>query len=500
MVESKKLLKARYKVLNNTNRRFKMGLLKKSKKVIISMALTVVLVLSGSLAAFAAWSTAYNPTSATAINSDIITVAAHRAANVSPEILGANVVATNQIGGASPYTLNDIQGASVPGTTAQENPLLKIFGSSLNENYDPYLSNFLYNSLVGSTVGIEAVNTATGGPNSADVVGSGTSATSVSLDQRPDILLGIAPNSFGTGYQDLIAGISGYDPELVNYNLTTSYDILDGLKDLAAAIDNVKLSDPSKTTRYGDPVTIASDYENYVKGLQAYIVKNINTGVVDKKSVAIVNPTPNADGTYKAYDKTVSSGTAAVCRAAEYVANTTDNVTAGKTKDADGTYHLTAADVELADVIIIAGITNLGYDGSAAKAAFEADLNSKLSSPNTKPILSSLPITAYGMFMNSADNAIGFGYYNGFIYGNTILNPTYATAYFFEQFYHVTDSTKLSAAITECLSPVLAGDGVSNSLSGYSSTNISSKILEGWNYYYANQSVFAGTEIAGWVY
>lgn len=490
---------------------------KTTRRKILSSLLAVVfaatMVLGNVSTAYASSYTWAAPTKPLTVDSKkVITVAAHRAAQTAPEILGADMAATSNIGGAHNGVTDGFNDAGEPTTLAggQATPMLGIFGSNVNENPDPYYYNYFYNlyadahNLAKSSDSVLVIPVMQS-PAAADTDVIESYGTSTSLYRRPDILLG---DSGSQGYNALIAALpenkdadaaNNYNPYQVTYNMKSTYDMANDLKTIAA--DMVKINKATgKTWRYDNPVTIADNYEKYIKGLSAYVCSKIADGTVHRKKVAVIDATSatvNGDGTFKAFLSTTSSGTAANCRGAEYLNECTTNIAATEGKTSGSGLYLTANQLMSCDDIIICGAQTSSVASVESLKDALIKYGTNVTESKIPPIMSANPDCVYGITMNSAENGIGFGYYIGYVYPE-ILNPVYASAYFYEKFLHVTDQSSLQSAISANFENASLPSKVTTALTNYNSKDIDAKLTEGMDYYQRHQSVFKGTALEGW--
>ena len=252
-------------------------------------------------AADATWT---HPTSPMVVDKSVVTVAAHRAAQTAPEFLGANLVTSAKLVDSTGKTAAEVF------ELAKTKPMLGVFGSSANANPDPYIYNYFYNTYAaayGKTLSADHVyDTATGNPFQADTTTVPEYGTSISLVRRPDILFGTGAAADGGTYVELIADLpenkdddpnNDYNPRLVAYQITTTYDMISALQNLAMEMQEIIVeSNGKKTARYGDPTIIAGNYEKYIKGIQFYILSQLESKGI-QKTVAIIDPKDLGDGT-----------------------------------------------------------------------------------------------------------------------------------------------------------------------------------------------------------
>lgn len=495
---------------------------KRTLSIVIAaaMMLTTLFVPSFSFAAStdATWQT---PTSPKSVDDNVVTVAGHAANSSAVHFLGGNLVTARS---------SDLKGVSGNNTAEQNLAAVAaisevgVFGTSINDNPDPYWWNLFYNYWAKANNKEESNDAvkvaALGSPMMAnnvliegvynDLTKEGT-ALPHSLGQKADVLLGIGANAggAGNGYTDLLNTMKdypdNYNPILVPYKSANLQDHVDIMYDLADALKEV-CAEKGKTTRYEDPTEIAKKYEAYVKGLQLYILSEVERGTVDKKTVAVIAPETRSDGTYEAFDSTMARGTAASCRASEYIELTSNNIIETENISNSGTgsaklYCATADQIINADAIFITVQSTNGTNGDnsavmngdefAAKIAEQAGV----SVSELPPIYSVDPNGIFGSIRaNSNENALGVGVYQGFLYPE-LLNPTYASAYFTKNFYHISNEADCKAVTETVMANASLPEGYEADASGYTDAYIQEKIDAGLMYYNANKSRFEETKL-----
>lgn len=465
--------------------------MKHAKKRWMSLLIALAMMTTIFVPAVASAATWTYPTEAKKLDSykDIATVAAHNAAVTAPEFLGANLVTITNPVASTGDANKDFE-------TAKTKPVLGIFGTSINENADPYLWNYYYNLYANAngktpTSDEDQVYGMPGfSPMQADTTIVEKWGTSASIYLKPDILLGTNADKSNANYETMLEAAKktdkdryeNYDPSMLAYNCGTMSQMMDTMYQLAKAMKK-----DGKTGRYGDPEKIAKAYETYIKGIQFYIQAQIKAGKTKKKTVAIVDPTSSSDGgKFTAYTSNVASGTAASCRAAEYLENTTtnliDKLNLGKTGDA---YKVTPKQLLQADAIYITGMQG----GSMTEDEFISLMKGTygIDSDQIPPIYAKAPAVTYGIVMNSVENGMGFGLFQGFLYSD-IINPVYATAYFYENFYHVTDNSALQSAIANNFEDATLPSGMNADIKNYTSADFQAKLDAGMAYYAANKA------------
>lgn len=476
------------------------------KKSLISLLVVLTLIFSMVSVVSATDATWTHPTEPMVVDKSIVTVAAHRAAQTAPEFLGANLVTSAQLVDSTGKTAAEVL------ELAKTRPMLGVFGSSANENPDPYIYNYFYNTYAaahGKTLSANHVyDTATGNPFQADTTIVPEYGTSISLVRRPDILFGTGAANDKT-YVELIADLpenkddnpdNDYNPRLVAYQITTTYDMITAIQNLADEMQEViDESNGKKKARYGDPTIIADNYEKYIKGIQFYILSQLESKGVQKKVVAIIDPKDLGDGTFTAFNSNVPSGTAGSTRAAEYVETTTTNIIEELNIKNIGTaetpaYKLTAQELTQADVIFISGTQGATMTEDEFVTMLVDTYN--VDKDDIPTIYASNPDAVYGIIMNSTENALGFGVYQGFIYFDDLgFNPIYAAAFFYENFYHLTDANALQSAISANFQNASLPSKVTTDLSNYSSKDFEAKLVEGMKYYEKHAYKYAGTKL-----
>ncbi|MCD8134142.1 MAG: FIVAR domain-containing protein [Clostridiales bacterium] len=111
-------------------------------------------------------------------------------------------------------------------------------------------------------------------------------------------------------------------------------------------------------------------------------------------------------------------------------------------------------------------------------------------------VITSNPDSIYGITMNSIENGMGFGYFIGYMYSDMLdIDPVEMCAYFYEQFYHVSDFDSLQSITNTTFSDVTLPEGMSTDLSDYNTDEINEKLAQGKEYYYDNFSDFAETAL-----
>ena len=484
---------------------------KKSYKAFLALTLTAGMLGGSALSANAA-TPSYNfdaPTSPIEVDDNVITASVHRAASVLPEILGINTsCGFSMIQGSMPSTLND----------AKTKLMLGVFGTSANENPDPYYYNYFYNFYAKAN-GLQTTKDAVlvpeknvaASPAQADTTIVDGYGTSISLAARPDILIGVSADRSGNDYTSMIEDIRNgaigdeyyqegdedYNPVLINYSMTTTYDMVVTLNKVAEEMNEIT-EETGKKGRYGDPTEIADAFGDYVCGTSTYVLSQLQAKGLNKKTVAHVVAI-NSDGTFTLANADTQAATSNV-RGVEYLALVTNNLADVLNKTV-----VTKDELMQADVIVTCGSTGGGGDYGAGSVTSNATnemsrqaiLNSMgLTGDDTKDgkmVITEYPDTVYGITMNSIENGMGFGYFVGYAYSDVLdINPVDMCAYFYENFYHVKDVASLKTITQNTFADVVLPVGMAKTMSSnYSSENIAAKLAEGKDYYYKNKDLFA---------
>jgi hypothetical protein len=453
----------------------------------VAMVFTFAAPMTASAAGTTTWTA---PHTAKAPDPAVAKVGAHSAASTSVHYLGGDLVTMRNM------EFNAITSATTPAAklaAAEQYQALGVFGSEINDDPDPYWWNYFYNVWAATQEGaVPAPNSdvvllyGAGSPMQADVVTSeaygGTSAT---LSVRPDVLYGNDPVG-GVSYDDLIADLpenkdaslqNDYDPPQAKHDTSSLYKMSDSLYGLANA-----MTAAGKEGRYGDPFEIARQYEEYLKGMQRYILSKIADNTITKKTFVLINPYPDSEGLFQAYDISMGSGTASTVRGNEYLLNTATNLLgttlSGKTK-------LTAEEIVTADIIVTAG-AQLGQGQTAMTVdQVKAELEEALGqgSTVTKPILAITPTTTFGIIMNSCENIFGIPFFNGFFYPE-VIDPVQDTMYLMENFWHISDDAVLASLAANAFenATLPANYDRTAKISAYSAAATGAKITAGLAY------------------
>ena len=411
--------------------------------------------------------------------------------------------------------------------------ILGIFGSDNNYNPDPYYYNYYYNCYA-LTHGIQGVDqsqvvmmiNSSLSPNLADTIAptdyEATGNVSCSVYTKADILIGANAATKGTQqtYVDYISELyessdlyDDYNPIVFAYKYTDVYQEGESLQRLAVTMNNISTLNGSIKTeelntakgsvgRYDNPLITANNYQLYVKGLSAYVASQIT----EKKSVVVIDPASSTvgqtgdsqmpgEGWFRAYDNTTKDGLATKTRGAEAVENVTENLLQTYKDDPSKVYNFTAtsdgnayaiteAVVKEADVIIIQGAQSkiAVFTEEEFKEYMKANYGWTDADFANKTIIAENPQCVYGMTCNSSESAMAYGFYMGYIYPE-VLNPVYASAFFYKVCLHITDADALQKFMDCNVAPYVEALNVSTTLEDGWYENIRSKIEAGVNYF-----------------
>lgn len=300
-------------------------------------------------------------------------------------------------------------GNGIDTTNYKYNPYFGIFGTTVNENPDPYVANLMYNWYVeeqGTSTTLQKSDNAminylfTKSKGSAIGLDNDSqrNGTSITLSFRPDVL-GLSAtytdqwgdaikainniskdSEYYQAASDTYVGDENYDPIIVGYDesnfIKQTQNIYNYAKAAAQVDENAQEKGLKICTRYGDSLEVAQQYELATKGSMLYTLAKIAGGTVKKKTVAYVK---SIDGTGK--DATVTligNPDPRVSREKthhmEGLVATTNNLANVLNPDLewegvttqDQKVTCTVADLAQADVIILALPDNLSYNFKAS--------------------------------------------------------------------------------------------------------------------------------------
>ena len=431
-------------------------ILKATFKKLGSIVLAAIMVLSFAVSSSAASITV--PTNPLSTDDNVIKATAARAGQIAPLILGCNLVATSALGA---NTVN-------------------IFGSDINAIPDPYVYNYNYNENYAAKNGKEKVANAMIPEQQADGTPATPEAALNILTHRPDLILN---QGAGTGnpaankvYAEIVTTLpentdsdpnNDYAPYFYTCSISTLVYQCENLINLSKRINEI-CEEKGLVARYGDPYEIATDYDKYVWGYYFYIKEMIDNGTIQKKSAVVVSKTSDEGANWEMPTLGTSVDQGKPNRLVEYVRDNTTTLN-GATA---GTAPL--ADVLACDVVVAVGQGKALRDAAAAAGVKEADL---------PLIIDTLPTCLYGMTMQTHENALGIPFIQSIIYADELgLNPVYAAAYFYQNFFHITDNAALQEAASTLLETATLPKGITTSLNLYDPKAIEDIIIEGARY------------------
>ncbi len=437
------------------------NLRKRIASVLVSVALICTMSFSVSAVSFTV------PTSPTTTDDGVIKTTAARAGQIAPLILGCNLVASSNLGASS-------------GDYNRVNSILGVFGSDINEKADPYLYNFNYN-LYAEENGKDVVDNATIAEEQAEGTPATPDAALHILTHRPDLILnqgaGTGTANTNTVYSEVIASL----PENVDTDTSNDYSAsyytcsisslvfqCENLKNLADVVNQV-CKEKGLKTRYEDPEVIASDYDKFVWGYYFYIQNELQKNNIEKKKVAVVSKTEDEGANWTLPPQATQVNQNKPNRLVEYTRDNTDLLNSTE-----------ETKVSLRDVLDCDVVVANGSAGKSLKAAASA---SGVDEDALPLIIDTLPTCLYGMVMQTHENALGIPYIQSIVYANELdLNPVYAAAYFYENFFHITDQEALQETVNTLLSSATLPEGVTTSLKDYDPKAVEELIIEGIDY------------------
>ncbi len=377
-------------------------------------------------------------------SSKYVTAFSNRAAEPAPEVLGLCNVSTNE-----QWCKN--------GEQTWKAPYFYIFGdSTYNTSANPLMVNSVLNRNEGSSSHSPSmvVYSVKRSPGSSLQTYSNENGKKV-WDQKPDVILGQSGSdnyntdeyAGGTGdpdYKTYGAGDEGNTGDYgVMYEMDNTYTMIGSMYNLADAANKAAKA-TGKTTRYGNPTTIAADFERYVKGTQGYILKQLAKNGGKKKTVCLING--YSDGKYvilKTGEKDSQTATSDN-RYLEATQNVATNIA-----DTIGTT-ATKEQVESCDLIMFGG-----QNEDMAKAEeYLSGLSTEAQSKAYWVSENGSNGSCYGVVMNSVENAQNIGRILGCLYPEYVDQSDWV-AYYYQNFYHL-KSDKLAEVIDNAM------DGVRN--------------------------------------
>ena len=331
---------------------------RKMGKAAAICATALALTVAGGGTAFATASAPFGtaPTGDTTPNENLLKTYGVRAGSAGPDFLGitnTNYDVTPGKASSADQFLDYLDWASSSDDYSHRLNGLAIWGSSVNENANPYYANILYHAITGEAISSANVGTtwmsnpgtsAWGDSNNSEShVGNISSGetTIAGLEYSPDIIYGAnktvnwnldsTGSNSNTNFYTAVSADSDYNPLFVNNDSTNIWTQVYTMGKLATAANGLT-DGTSKYTRYnnGDAEASALDYERAIRGQLLYVAKKIDEGDA-KKTVAYLYSidadgaayffVPEASGLVKG-DDTGKTDTSAVDTAdANYAAN-----------------------------------------------------------------------------------------------------------------------------------------------------------------------------------
>lgn len=402
-----------------------------------------------------------------------IKASAMRAGQIAPMILGANLVATSNLGA--------LQDAN----TKNPNSLLGVFGSNANSNPDPYLYNYFFNNAYADANKLQRITEATSAVQQLDGTGQTPEVILEALTNRPHLILsqgaGTGSATQNESYVAVIASLpenndaiatNDYNPSYYTCSISSLVYQCENLQNTAAVMLDIMKAE-NLTARYGDPTIIAKDYDKYVWGMYFYVGKQIAENNLTKKSVAIVTSTEDNGATWVMPIRSTDVAQAKPNRLVEYCRDNTNLLSDQLGESA------TLAQVLDCDVVVAIGKGDIIREAAEAAGVDESQL---------PVIIDTLPNCLYGMTMQTHENALGIPYFQSFIYSDQIdINPAYAAAYFYQKFFHVTDDAALQETVEVLLSQASLPAGKTADLTNYDPAAFEEVLAEGIDYALATQ-------------
>ena len=442
--------------------------MKRTKRLLA--IILVIALLAGASSVLAASFTV--PTRPLSTNDGVIKVVAARAGQIAPLILGADLAASTNLGGAD-------------GAFVGANAILGVFGSDINAKPDPWLYNYFYNL---SQPDDNKVGNATISVSQPDGTQPTVETMTAEMIHRPHMILtqlegtgDPSPTRF-QGYLNIIETFAentdsnpanDYAPSFFTCSTSALVIQTQNLIELAKAINTVTAAKNLKT-RYGNPYDTAANYDKYVWGYYFYIQEMLESGAIIKKSSAVLSSTADSGASWTLAAPTAGTGRP-TSRLVEYVRDNTDLL-----NETLGGNTATLAEVLACDVVIATTNNNSKVMGDTLRAAaaaagiLEADL---------PVIIDTLPTCLYGMVMQTHENALGIPLIQSIIYGEELgINPVYAAAYFYENFFHITDNTALQETVNALMASATLPTGVTTSIAQYDPSDVEAIIAQGVAY------------------
>lgn len=366
-----------------------------------------------------------------------VTAAASRAAGPAPEILGLTGVEES---GQFVFLSTD----DVP-QYSWSYPKYYLFG---NASYNANPNQYFVNSASGSSDTGVVYNASRGGggagPNaSLAAYGSDDDTDNAVWEMLPDVIIGKGGTTDYSASASAVSDAKGlseddpYSPISVAYSFSNNSNMVTLMYSLASAAD-ASAADGEKSLRYGSATTIAMKYEAYVKGVQGYILQQLSADMAKdssktKKTVASIADYDKDTKTFTLRVSNVQDGTASTNRYLEVCEQVANNVVTDATNATMSADALEAAKVDLVLVggqsggssvsqdTILEGLEEIGYSAANGNVYY-ADSNTAGA--------------AYGVVMNSVENAQNVGRILGCLYPEYV-DQEQLVDYYYENFYHI---------------------------------------------------------------
>lgn len=388
-----------------------------------------------------------------------VTAAATRAAGPSVDILGADgVEESGQFVNTSSYYDWNM-------------PKYYLFASTYNENPSTYLYNLANGATPAAVLNASGRSGTGGGPNAA----LGTSANDTAI----------------AALADVVVGNGGDASKGLPYSFANNASLVTTMDTIAAALDSASTT-TGKALRYGSASAIAQQYEEYMYGTTGYIQKALNEETAERRTVALVSGvTLNSDGsnTYTLLETSSSgAGTASTNRYLEAAMGVSLGMDIADNYG-DLETSVSATDLtDSVDLVMVGGQQGassyddieaaLVADGLISKAYFVEDNGTQGA--------------AYGVIMNSVENAQNIGRVLGCLYPELVDQDDFV-AYYYDNFYHIEKSdlgTVMDGALDGVRNWDAAGTTVADLVkwdasdaSTYNEAAVQSIITEGYQYY-----------------
>lgn len=479
------------------------------------------------------------PSHGVTANDKILGGSAYAASTVSLSVLGINITSSNGAG---------IWNAGGDNQAGAAN--LGIFGSDINDNPDPYLYNFYYNS--SKYGGGEDYNTqdysswtatpysircdgAKVGPAGLDTnttlivsVGGTTKTFNAAFFYEPDILIASSMD----GYADYIKQYNdtyntNYDPTIVTHTCPMNahsdglgleynqFDMAAGLIEIAKAVQDT-MEETGKTTRYAEgPYEIAVNYDKYGRGLYYYAQSKFASGALTKINYASSVTYDASTDSWAVVDSTT--------RQAQYASGIGNNIydllKAGY-KFSDGStvspttittttrgpgaggatsqvetqgFYLTTS--QLIEILNAPTASNAKATGVIIGAVGIGDGYAELLDAGVR-FLSDLPECVYGMTMQTVENGMGIPFYLSYFYydQDNSFDPASMIAYWMEHFYHISDTTAMRTVVNNMLTDSDLPAHYTINMNKYNASEIENMIISGIKYYRTIESSLSSLE------